>query len=129
LGIEVAVETVDVAALCNRLHSGEPPHISITTWMADYPDPDSFLRASHLKSHTRWRDEAYDRLVEEARRVMDHGERIKLYSQADRILMQEAVIVPLTYGRSHLLVKPWVRRLPTSPIDRWSWQDVIIEPH
>lgn len=54
---------------------------------------------------------------------------MNLYGQADRILAEEAAIVPLTYERMHLLVKPWVRRYPTSPIKYWFWKNVIIEPH
>ena len=38
-------------------------------------------------------------------------------------------IMPLIYGRWHLLVKPWVRKFPTSAIKLWFWKDVIIEPH
>jgi ABC-type oligopeptide transport system substrate-binding subunit len=52
--------------------------------------------------------------VEEARRVTDQGRRIEMYQEADRILVEEAAIVPLAYGRCHLLVKPWIKRWPTS---------------
>ena len=78
---------------------------------------------------TGWRNETYDRLVEEARRLTDQGERMKLYGQADRILIEEAPIMPFTYGRSGYLLKPWVRRFPTSPMKVWFWKDIIIEPH
>ena len=54
---------------------------------------------------------------------------MKLYQQADRILVDEAVVVPLTYSRAHLLMKPWMRKYPTSALERWFWKDVIIEPH
>ena len=97
-------------------------------WFAEYPDPDSFLRVC-IRRRTRWRDEVYDRLVAAARGVMDQGERIMLYQKADRILVEEAPIVPLHYGRLHLLLKPWVRRYPTSPMLSWYWKDVILEPH
>jgi hypothetical protein len=42
--------------------------------------------------------------------------------------MEEAALIPLTYGRGHLLRKPWVKRYPTSPAKWWFWKDVIIEP-
>jgi ABC-type oligopeptide transport system substrate-binding subunit len=76
-----------------------------------------------------WQNEAYDRLVEGARGVMDQEERMRMYQQADRILIEEAPILPLAYGRFHILVKPWVRRYLTSPLRWWYWKDVIIEPH
>jgi oligopeptide transport system substrate-binding protein len=128
LGLEIPCKVIDWATLFDRLGTNQVRAFLIS-WLADYPDPDSFLRTSRVRRHTRWRNEAYDRLVEEAGRSRDHGERMKLYGQADRILVEEAVIIPLVYGRTHLLVKPWVSKLPTSPISIWFWKDVIIEPH
>jgi len=52
-----------------------------------------------------------------------------MYRQADRILVEEAPVLPLAYGRFHMLVKPWGRRYLTSPLRWWYWKDVIIEPH
>lgn len=98
-------------------------------WIADYPDPDNFLRVGLRRTVVKWQNKAYDRLVEEARVVTDQGERMKLYGQADRILVEEAAIIPLTHGRLHLLVKPWVSKYPIPPTGGGFWKDVIIEPH
>jgi ABC-type oligopeptide transport system substrate-binding subunit len=127
LGIEVPWEAPEWLRYLDRLKA-EPPHVSIRGWSPDYPDPDSFLRVA-VRLHTHWRNGAYDQLVEEARQITDQGERMQLYQQADSILTQEAALVPLFYMRSHLLIKPWVSKYPTSPIRSWFWKDVIIEPH
>jgi oligopeptide transport system substrate-binding protein len=128
LGVEIRWKTMEWAAFLDTLER-DPPPMFVARWSADYPDPDNFLRASSVRPHTRWRNEAYDKLVEEARRLMDQGERMTLYRQADRLLMEEAAIVPLCYGRVHIFVKPWVRNLPLAPLEGWFWKDVIIEPH
>jgi oligopeptide transport system substrate-binding protein len=128
LGIETAWETMEWGAFFDRLRRA-PPHIFLLGWIADYPDPDNFLRVSSMRRFTRWRNEAYDRLVEKARRAMDQEERMRLYRQADRILNEEAAILPLIYWRFHLLMKPWVRKYPASALRTWFWKDVIIEPH
>jgi ABC-type transport system substrate-binding protein len=60
---------------------------------------------------------------------MDQGKRMRMYQQADRILVEEAPILPLFYSRVRLLVKPWVKRFPVSPLKWWFWKDTIIEPH
>ena len=60
---------------------------------------------------------------------MDQSERMALYAQADQILIAEAPVIPIGYGRQHLLVKPWVRKFPTSAIKYMFWKDVAIEPH
>jgi ABC-type oligopeptide transport system substrate-binding subunit len=98
-------------------------------WLADYPDPDSFLRASTIPWCIGWGNKDCERLVEAAKRVTDQPERMNLYRQAEKILLEEAGIVPLTYIPSHRLVKPWVSRYAISAMGTQPWKDVIIEPH
>jgi ABC-type oligopeptide transport system substrate-binding subunit len=129
LGVEIAWEKIAWEKLRNRVDR-KTPHIWFSMgWAADYPDPDSFLRTAMWKNLTGWQNKAYEGLVEDARRVMDQDDRMRMYQQAEGILVKEAPILPLFYGRFHLLVKPWVRRYPTAPIKAWFWKDVIIEPH
>jgi ABC-type oligopeptide transport system substrate-binding subunit len=127
LGLHIACRVMDWEVLNERLDAKQVRAFLIS-WLAEYPDPHSFLGASLVPRSTGWQNEAYDHLVREAGRSRDHGERIKLYGQADRILVGEAAVIPIVYGRTHLLVKPWVSRLPTAPIRAWFWKDVIIEP-
>jgi len=144
-GIETSVEylqtqwreNLGVEIPCQALPFGEyqeeqdkaTPHMFISAWQADYPDPDDFLRVGLQWAGMGWWCEAYDELVEKARRVMDQGERMKLYRQAERILVEEAPVMPWCHIRWSLLVKPWVKRYPVSPMRQWFWKDVIIEPH
>jgi ABC-type oligopeptide transport system substrate-binding subunit len=129
LGIETTWTMFQWAPFVERMGSEEPPDLWIWGWAADYPDPDNFLRVGFPWEETGWRNGSYDSLVEEARHMMDQGERMKLYRQADRVLVQEAAIMPFSYTRKHSLVKPWVRKYPASAV-RWSaWMDVILEPH
>ena len=61
---------------------------------------------------------------------MDQDLRVKLYRQADRILMEEMVVVPTEYGSHEVLMKPWIARLPLGVAGRSEfWKDVVIEPH
>jgi ABC-type transport system substrate-binding protein len=128
LGIEIRWEAMEWSAFLNRLDR-KVPHILLNEHEATYPDPNSFLKAGIVRGRTGWRAEAYDRLMEEARRIADPEERMGLYGQADRVLVEEAAILPLTYDRLHLLVKPWVTKFPMAPRWLWFWKDVIIEPH
>jgi len=79
--------------------------------------------------NVRWQNPAYEKLVEQASQVTDQAERLNLYQQADRILVEKAAIMPLAYSRLHLAVKPWVTRLPMAMAKDMFWKDVIIEPH
>jgi len=128
LGVEITWKTMEWASYFERMWT-KTPDMWFRRWLADYPDPDSFLRASIWRVFAAWQNEVYDQLVDGARRATDQEARIRMYQQADTLLVEEAPVVPLYYGRFHLLVKPWVRRYPTSPAKLWFWKDVIIEPH
>jgi ABC-type transport system substrate-binding protein len=128
LGVEISWKIMRWNEYLARLEIA-PAHIVQFTWIADYPDPDSFLRTGNIQQRTHWQNENYDKLVDKARQVLDQEERLELYAQADRILIEAAATIPLTYSRSHVLVKPWVRKFPASALNQWLWKDIIIEAH
>ena len=128
LGIEITWKQMEWGNLLGRLQR-QAPHMWHMGHSADYPDPDNFLRTGGWRQTGGWQHRAFDQLVEEARRVTDQKDRIGMYEQADRMLIEEAPILPLLYARWHLLVKPWVRKYPISPSKSWFWKDVVIESH
>ncbi len=129
LGVEITWQPMEHGAFVERV-SRESPSIFLARWIADYPDPDNFLRVGPAIWLPGWGNETYAGLVEEARRSMDQEKRMDLYKQADKILVEEAAIMPLNYVRLHLLIKPWVKKHATSATTTWwFWKDVIIEPH
>jgi oligopeptide transport system substrate-binding protein len=127
LGVEITWQKIEWARFADRMAEGTP-HVWMVGWWADYPDPDDYLRVVWWLP-PGWTNKTFDRLVEGARRAVDQEERMDMYQQADKILVEETPILPLAYLRFHMLVKPWVRRFHTSPLRWWFWKDVIIEPH
>jgi ABC-type oligopeptide transport system substrate-binding subunit len=127
LGLNVSFEAVE-GNIWDHL-DGDPPNLFFTNWWADYTDPDSFLRLANWQASGGWRNERYEALVEDARRIADQGQRMALYRQAEQILVEEAPIVPLAYGRLHVLIKPWVQSLPASGISGNILKDIVMEPH
>jgi ABC-type oligopeptide transport system substrate-binding subunit/class 3 adenylate cyclase len=128
LGVEIHWELLPWREYLEYLDENRV-HIFQFGWMADYPDPDSFLRTGNVQQRTLWQDKDFDDLVERARRVLEQYERLKRYEEAERIMAREVPVIPLTYSRSHFLVKPWVRKFPASSINQWLWKDVYVEDH
>jgi ABC-type transport system substrate-binding protein len=126
LGLNIEGQILGWEPFLDRLDHN-PPHIFLNIWVNDYPDPDNFLRASETLRWSRWQDPAYQELVESARRINDQTKRLEMYRQADRILTEAAVIVPFNYWRSHMLIKPRVKKYPTSPIKWWYFKDVVMQ--
>jgi oligopeptide transport system substrate-binding protein len=127
LGVQLRWSEMPWAEFLDKVHS-DPPHLFFIGWVADYPDPDSFLRVA-VQLHTAWRSQRYLALVDEAGQATDQAERMKLYAEVERLLAEEVPLLPLTYERAHLLLKPWLRRYPVSVSGDQHWKDVIIEPH
>jgi ABC-type oligopeptide transport system substrate-binding subunit len=128
LGLGASFEHLDASDLINRFEN-DLPNLWLRGWLADYPDPDSFLRYISWLPKTGWRNEDYDKLVEEARHITNQSRRMAMYRQAEQILVDESPVMPLHYGRVHVLIKPWIPSLPASIINGNILKDVIIEPH
>jgi ABC-type oligopeptide transport system substrate-binding subunit/class 3 adenylate cyclase len=129
LGLETRWRIVEWADLAPMLDP-VPPVPFLLHWTADLPDPDNFLGiALSARCAPSWSHGTYLALVDEARRAMDQNKRLRLYAQAERILAEEVPFLPLTYEHRHILLKPWVKRYPTSATYQEFWKDVVIEPH
>ena len=127
LGVQINLRQAETwQAFVERVNSKSPPAMYINGWSADYPDADSFLRFFEF---TRRHNATFDQLVEGAGHVSDQVERTKMYQAADRIVIDEAAVIPLWYWRFHLLVKPWVRHFRPAPLGGWHYKDIIIDPH
>lgn len=109
-----------------RMH----PLVTLGGWWADYPDPDTYLRVDVGLSLPEWHHEEYRGILDRVSRIADQEERLRLYLRAQEILAEEAPLVPLLHTPLHLMLKPWVRRYPTTMVKYPGfWKDVIIEPH
>jgi oligopeptide transport system substrate-binding protein len=126
LCVESRWDTMKPDMLYRRLGMEKHPHVFMNGWLADYPDPDSYLRVG-VAYQSPWRDRNYFQLVEEAKRVTSQTQRIEMYREAERILIREAPIMPIIYGRYQMLIKPRLRRIPISPIQSLILKDVILE--
>ena len=125
LNVEVTIEITDWE---NILREYPRRNAYFNGWIANYPDPDYFLRVGVQNLLRHWRNDEYDQLLEEAQRALDQPERMRLYQEADKILIEEAVVMPITYMRFHKLCKPWVK-LPARGIVRFPLKDIILKPH
>jgi ABC-type oligopeptide transport system substrate-binding subunit/DNA-binding SARP family transcriptional activator len=128
LGLRVTWEVLDWPEFSGRL-AQDPSPLHLLAWFASVPDPGDFLGADSIRDYTGWTNQAHEELLAKAGHTLNQEARIELLRQADQILVHDAPVVPLFYGRQHLLVKPWVTSFPISALNRWFWKDTVIEPH
>lgn len=114
LGVQVNFVTQEWKVFLETRHN-DPPQIARNGWCQDYPDADNFLRgvlrSDSPNNDTRWGNEEFDRLVDEAARETDPAKRKELYIQAEKILVEEeAAIIPLYWYTKVEVTKPRVNR-------------------
>jgi ABC-type oligopeptide transport system substrate-binding subunit len=102
-------------------------------WLADLPDPDNFLRQSMVLGTLRragWQDSELDAWLERAAHKPDRAGRMAMYRQADRrLVMEQALVVPLAYGGQRALSQTWVRGAQRNKIGHLSLKNVVVEKH
>jgi peptide/nickel transport system substrate-binding protein/oligopeptide transport system substrate-binding protein len=119
LGVPLEVVSVDWPEYLEGLSARAYPAFEIT-WIADYPDPENFLallfRTGSGENHTGYSNPEVDRLLAAAAGERDSARRRALYLDAQRIILDDAVIIPAYHSIDYTLVKPHVKGLPLTPL-------------
>jgi len=130
LGMPVEVEIVERTTHIRAMNAGEVPFFA-WGWSAGYPDALYFLSQVWYGpspfNRSRWQDDAFDALIEQAFETVDNAERYKLYNAAEKILIDDFGTCPLTVRMQIALVKPGVKGVSLSPFRFLPFGDVTIE--
>ena len=109
-------------------------------WIADYPDPESFLNLMYGKlvpsapnrpspiNHTRYKNPAFDVLFEQALSETDRTKRMELYRKAEQIAMNDAPMMILQYDEDWRLLQKYVEGYVTNAMDKRMYKFVWLNP-
>ncbi|MBS1754125.1 MAG: ABC transporter substrate-binding protein [Ferruginibacter sp.] len=108
IGIKVQVEVIQKSLLMEQTSKSQALFFR-GSWIADYPDAENYLSVFYGKNpappnYTRYKNPAYDRLYESALSEKNDSIRYELYRQMDRMVMEDAPVVPLWYDMAIHLV-------------------------
>lgn len=121
LGIRVEVELNDWPTLQGKVRNNRAQMWTMG-WHADYPDAQNFLQLYYSKNidrgtnSTRYSNEQFDRLYEQAANTLDEDERIKLYGEMIAILNEDCPMLLLSEPISYALLHPWLHNYKPHPI-------------
>lgn len=93
--------------------------ISLSCWITDVIDPITFLEIYTTKNgnnDTQWSNTEYDQLIKKARFSSNEQKRVQLLHQAEKLLMDDAVIMPLFHFTENCMIKSYVKNLYKSPL-------------
>ncbi len=104
------------------------PHILSLGWVADYPDPHSFMNiftSASENNYMGWKNKRYDELVENAVATADEALRKKYYHEAQKLLLEEEVVLmPLFLSSHQALVRSNLNGVSLNVLDKWYFQNV-----
>jgi oligopeptide transport system substrate-binding protein len=114
LGIDVVLDPVDPTAYSALTKdAATTPQMFSLSWCADYPDPQNWVSlwktGGILQNRLGWSNAKLDELTNAADVGQDQAERLRQYSEAQNILIDEAPVVFINNDAGKMLVRPYVK--------------------
>jgi peptide/nickel transport system substrate-binding protein/oligopeptide transport system substrate-binding protein len=114
VGINVKLTNLEWGTYLDKVMKGECEFFRMG-WIADYPSMDNFLYPLFHSSEkgnnnmTFYANPEVDKLLEEARKETDENKRYELYRKAEKMILDDAPIVPIYFYRYAIVVQPEVK--------------------
>jgi oligopeptide transport system substrate-binding protein len=123
LGIEININVSPPAAIKEMKAQAKLPFFR-ASWIADYPDAENYLSLFYSRNfcpagpnYTHFFNKDYDLLYEQALGMVNDIERYEVYSEMDRIIMEEAPVIILFYDEVLRFIRNEVKGLGSNPIN------------
>ncbi len=111
IGIQTTISVVEDATFREGVANSKLSFFR-KSWVADFPDPINFLalfysgnNSPYGSNYTHFRNKHYDYLYEKAQTEQNDSLRTACYYEMERILIEEAPVVPLYHDRVIRLVQ------------------------
>ncbi|MBQ4897506.1 peptide ABC transporter substrate-binding protein [Paenibacillus sp. Marseille-P2973] len=112
LGVDVKTENQEWAVFLENRRSLNY-QIARAAWSADYNDPMTFIdmwTSNSGNNDSGFKNEEYDKLVNEAKSLEDNAKRNENFKKAEEILIKEnQVLMPVYYYTNVSVEKPWLK--------------------
>lgn len=130
LGVDVKIQQAEDATFFSDLDAGRYQMFEIG-WIMDYPDPEDVLDilfySKSRQNSTQYSNAEIDAKLEQARTEQDSEKRLTIYQDVEKQLIQDAVWIPLFFGHTDALVKPYVKNFEFPPLIIERFRDVEVD--
>jgi oligopeptide transport system substrate-binding protein len=139
LNVDVEINTVPLAEHIEYVQSGKSDLFRFA-WLADYPDPETFLTlfyGKHVPANPseksfinffRFKNARFDSLFAASFTEPDKAKRYGLLSQAEQVVLDEAPFMPIFYDENYSLEQLNVRNFPQNPLNYFDLSVVSLIP-
>jgi ABC-type transport system substrate-binding protein len=124
VGIPVELGNFEFGTYAEKVYTKGEAQLFYLAWQADYPSMDSFLYPMFQSGRSAWgsgtgySNPEVDRLLGEARRTADEPARIELYREAERLILQDAPVIPVESGGGYHITNNRIAGLVLDPLGR-----------
>ncbi|WP_291941006.1 ABC transporter substrate-binding protein [Chitinophaga sp.] len=120
-GIHIQVEVIQKSLLLEQTAKSQALFFR-GSWIADYPDAESYLAMFYSgnpapPNYTRFAHGAYDKLYLQSLQETNDSLRYAEYQAMDRIIVEEAPVVPLFYDEVIHLIQPSVQGMESNGLN------------
>jgi len=113
LGIDIVVNQMERGEMVSAMWAKDELPLLMKGWTADFPSAEvwlhQWLRCGVESNFANYCNPEYDEIVDQAMSTSDPQEQTRLWSQVERIAMDDMAMIPLMYNRYIYLVKPYVQ--------------------
>ncbi len=118
LGVDIKLKNVESQVFMTE-QKALKHQLSRSSFLSDYADPvnalESFITGSTM-NRTNWSNKEFDKLIADSKKETDNDKRWKMLQDAEKILIDEAPIIPLYFYNQLTLQKPSVTGVVRHPI-------------
>lgn len=116
LGVDVELANQETKVFYASRDNGDY-QVAYANWIADFSDPMNFLDIYYdPNNESRYKNPQFLELVDRAKRETDSVKRTEYMHQAEQLLIDDCVIIPLYYSSMNLVVNPKLKGYFTSPM-------------
>ena len=134
VGIDAEIRVIEWGELIRRAKAGEHD-LLFMGWAGDNGDPDNFLTpqfsCASVESglnFARFCDAALDKLIADGKSSSDQSERSRLYHQAQQIIQEQALWLPLAHPTAFALLSSKIEGYQVSPFGRQNFASAQMAP-
>lgn len=129
LGVRISIEPYEQKTWLQNQRT-KAHSISTLGWVADFADPVTFLElfvTDGGNNHTGFANPQYDQLLAQAAQTADAQARLKIFQQAEQLLLNESPIAPIVYRTRSYLINPAVKNWEPAPIGIHLYKKVYLQ--
>lgn len=102
--------------------------VARASWVADYADPMTFLDVfADADNDAKYHNEDYNRLIRQAKETSDQALRMQYMHEAEKILFDDCVIIPIYYTTQPYVAQPYVKGYHWSPLGLIDLKEAYID--